>query len=63
MCVCVCVCVCVRGEGRGGERRGGRAPWQSWNRLGERMAGQMNRRKMEPLINLKLAFSFSGPNR
>ena len=57
--------MCVRGggEGRGGERRGERAPWQSWNRLGERMAGQMNRRKMEPLINLKLAFSFSGPNR
>ena len=48
------VCVCWGGEG---------APWQSWNRLGERMAGQMNRRKMEPLINLKLAFSFSGPNR
>ena len=38
-------------------------PWQSWKRLGERMAGQRNLRKMEPLISLKQASSLSAPNR
>ena len=45
-------CVCLRDS-----------PWHSWKRLGERIAGQRNRKKMEPLISLKQASSFSDPNR
>ena len=37
-------------------------PWQRWKRLGERMAGQKKRRKMDPLMSLKQASSFSWPN-
>lgn len=38
------------------------SPWHNWNRLGDKMAGQKNRKKMDPLISLKQASSLSAPN-
>ena len=37
--------------------------WQSRKRLGDKMAGQKKRRKMEPLISFMQASSLSGPKR